>query len=342
MITYQHLLKHPAALRSLTGYTRDDFGTLFRAFQAAHETRRAQTNTPRRRAPGAGRPTVCSLETQLVMALVWLRVYPTFAVLAFLFGLHESNAWRNVQDTLQTLQSLADFAFEKPARERKTLRSVEAVMDAFPDVVLVIDAKEQRTRRPKSDKDNDEHAQSRLSDFRKKPFYSGKKKTHTQENRWSRFLCLKNQVAVQPGGKIGAVSASVPGGANHDLRLLRESHLLDNLSEGEAAMMDKGYDGITKDYPGYALYLPHKARRNRPLTPAQKAYNRLLSSYRIVVGHTNAQLNQYKALSQVWRNRRESHTGVFRVICSLVNGRIENCPLKRYPAQLSLLGAIAH
>ncbi len=97
---------------------------------------------------------------------------------------------------------MADFPFEKPAKGRKTLRSLEAVMDAFPDVALVIDAKEQRTRRPKSDKDNDEHAQSRLSDFRKKPYarkcfaYSGKKKTHTQENRWSRFLCLKNQIAV--------------------------------------------------------------------------------------------------------------------------------------------------
>ncbi len=194
-------------------------------------------------------------------------------------------------------------------------------MDAFPDVVLVIDAKEQRTRRPKSDKDNDVQ----------KPYYSGKKKTHT----------LKNQVAVQPNGKIGAVSDSVAGGANHDLRLLRDSHLLDNLSEGEAAMMDKGYDGITKDYPDHALYLPYKARRNHPLTAAQKAYNRLLSSYRIVVEHTNAQLNQYQALSQVWRNRRGSHTGVFRVICSLVNRRIENCPLKHYPDQLSFLGAIA-
>ena len=215
---------------------------------------------------------------------------------------------------------MADFAFEKPAKERKTLRSVESVMDAFPDVVLVIDAKEQRTRRPKSDKDNDEQ----------KPYYSGKKKTHT----------LKNQVAVEPSGKIGAVSDSVAGGANHDVRLLRDSHLLDNLCEGEAAMMDKGYDGITNDYPNLALYLPYKARRNRPLTIAQKAYNSVLSSYRIVVEHTNAQLNQYQALSQVWRNRRDSHTGVFRVICSLVNRRIENCALKRYSAQLSLLGTL--
>ena len=49
----------------------------------------------RRRAQGEGRPATCSLETQLVMTLVSLetqlvmtlvslRIYPTFAVLAFL------------------------------------------------------------------------------------------------------------------------------------------------------------------------------------------------------------------------------------------------------------------
>jgi hypothetical protein len=255
------------------------------------------------------------------MTLVWLRVYPTFALLAFLFDLHESNAWRNVQEALLTLQTLTNFTFERPAKERKTLRSLEAVMDAFPDVVLVIDAKEQRIQRPTSDKEND----------RQKPYYSGKKKAHT----------LKNQVAVQPSGKIGAVSASVPGGENHDLTVLKESKLLDHLSQEEAAMMDKGYDGIKNSYPNHRLYLPYKARRNHPLTEQQKGYNRFLSSYRIVVEHTNAQLNQYQALAQVWRNKIERHTCVFRVICSLVNRRIEKVPLKRYGSQLSLLGAIA-
>ena len=32
-----------------------------------------------------------------------------------------------------------------------------------------------------------------------------------------------------------------------------------------AAMLDKGYDGLQKDYPNHKLYQPYKARRNRPL-----------------------------------------------------------------------------
>ena len=44
-------------------------------------------------------------------------------------------------------------------------------MDAFPDVRLVVDAKEQRVQRPGGE---DESGNSR-----QKPFYSGKKKAHT-------------------------------------------------------------------------------------------------------------------------------------------------------------------
>ena len=83
---------------------------------------------------------------------------------------------------------------------------------------------------------------------------------------------MKNQIAVRPDGVIEAVSDSVPGGANHDLALLRKTDLLAKLTPEEAAMLDKGYVGIDKDYPDVKVYLPYKARRNHPLTEEQKAY----------------------------------------------------------------------
>ena len=317
MITFATLSQQPQAFRSLTGMSLSEFNTLFAHFANAQARQRSTATTtrrdhkPRQRASGAGRPFAHSDKTRLLMVLLWLRVYPTFEVLAFFFSLHKSNAHAGVQDVLCTLGSLCDFAFERPAKERKALNSVQAVMDAFPDVALLIDAKEQRTRRPKSSKEDD----------KQKPYYSGKKKAHT----------LKSQVAVTPSGMIGAVSKSVPGGANHDLTLLRTSKLLDNLDPDEAAMMDKGYDGVAKDHPDKRLYLPFKARGGHPVTEEQKAYNRHLSSYRIVVEHVNARLNQFGALSQVWRGGRErQHTQVVRVVAHLVNRRTERVPLKRY------------
>jgi len=94
--------------------------------------------------------------------------------------------------------------------------------------------------------------------------------------------------------------------------------------------MDKGYTGIANDYPETKVYLPHKARRNHPLTEEQKAYNRLLARYRIVVEHTIAQMNRFQVLRQVFRHRRQGHTQLVRIVAGLVNRQILATPLKSY------------
>jgi len=327
MITYTKLTRHPEAARSLIGMSLPAFDALYAEFEVAHEQRLAtlthtrRTRQVRQRAVGAGRRYTYSLRDRLVMTLFWLRVYTTYAVMGFLFELDRTVIEDNIKDVLASLDSMTSFTYERAqgaaAAERGKLRSAQAVMDAFPDVRLVIDAKEQRTQRPKSGQDDDGQPQDR-----QKPYYSGKKKTHT----------LKNQVAVRPDGQIEAVSASVPGGATHDLTLLRQTTLLAQLAEGEAAMLDKGYDGIRNDFPDLSLYLPYKARRNHPLTPEQKAYNRHLSKYRIVVEHTMAQLNKFQVLVHVFRHARSAHSWIFRIVAGLVNRQIQVTPLKSYGA----------
>jgi len=106
-------------------------------------------------------------------------------VLGFFYDLNKTNIEDNLKDVLAVLESMSSFNFERPSAERTKLRSVQEVMDAFPDVRLVIDAKEQRIERPASKKDQGGKKQDR-----QKPYYSGKKKTHT----------LKNQIGVAPTG----------------------------------------------------------------------------------------------------------------------------------------------
>ncbi len=317
MLTYQNLSARPAAFQSMSGLSVTAFDELYAQLAPAHAARLAQALTkrhrqPRKRAAGAGKPHRHSLQDRLLLTLVWLRVYPTLEVLGFFFGLDKTNAEDNLKDVLATLDTLTRFAYDRPAGDRPKMRSVQAVMDAFPDVCLVIDAKEQRVQRP--------GGEDGTGNSRQKPFYSGKKKAHT----------LKTQVAVDPQGRFLSVSQSVPGGANHDLTLLRATRLLDKLAPGEAAMMDKGYDGITKDYPHASLFLPHKARRNHPLTEEQKAYNRHLSRYRIIVEHSLAQANQFQSLAQVFRHGHDRHPQVMRVVAGLVNRRLDRQPLKIY------------
>lgn len=317
MLTYQNLSARPAAFQSMIGLSVAAFDELYAELAPAHAQRLAQALTkrhrqPRKRVAGAGKPHSHPLQDRLLLALLWLRVYPTLEVLGFFFGLDKTNAEDNLKDVLATLDTMTSFACDHPTKDRPKMRSAQAVMDAFPDVCLIIDAKEQRIQRPGGEDDK--------GNSRQKPFYSGKKKAHT----------LKNQVAVDPQGRFLSVSGSVPGGQNHDLTLLRVTGLLDKLAPGEAAMMDKGYDGITKDYPDACLYLPHKARRAHPLSEEQKAYNRHLSRYRIIVEHSLAQANQFQVLAQVFRHGHDRHPQVMRVVAGLVNRRLEKRPLKSY------------
>jgi hypothetical protein len=316
MLSYADLCRHPAAFPSLTGMTRGEFETLAEQFEQAeqdHRDRSASTRRghgPRRNAPGAGRPYDHGPHDRLLLALVWLRTYPTYAVLGFFFDLHKRNAQLNVRAVLEVLDTLDDFPFDRPTRDRKKLRSAAAVMAAFPQVRVVIDGKEQRTNRPSG-----YDAQ--------KPYYSGKKKAHT----------LKNQVVVDPCGRIETVSPTVPGGANHDLPLLRGSGVLERWAEGEGAMVDKGYVGVRTYYPGVPIVIPFKASRNHPLSADQEAFNREVARHRIVVEHTMAQLNRFTVLRQVFRGqKRERHSGVFRVVAKLVNRRLAVKPLKTYAA----------
>src|SRR4051794_34689881 len=220
MMTYATLCLTPKIFPALTGMTRSEFDRLAEEFAAARDrSRAASTHTkrgrPRQRAAGAGPQPTLDLPNRLLMTLLWLRVYPTYEVLGWLFGLEKSNAWENVQDALAVLATLADFPFERPAADRAKVTTAAAVFAAFPAVKVIIDGKEQPFRRP--------HGWEQ-----QKPFYSGKKKRHT----------VKNQVVCTPEGRIGGVSDTVPG-ATHDLTMMRGDGVLGRLAEGEGAIADK-------------------------------------------------------------------------------------------------------
>jgi IS5 family transposase len=319
MITYEKLRRKPQVAKSLIGMPLDEFDQFYAEFETAH-TERLWTSTTirgkkkRQRVVGAGRKHKYDLRDRLLMTLFWVKAYTTYELLGFFYDLNKTNIEDNLNLILGTLASMTRFNFERPKADRKKLSSVAEIMDAFPDVRLIIDAKEQRVERPKNKKDKDGNMQDR-----QKPYYSGKKKTHT----------LKNQAAISPTGLVEHASESVPG-STHDLTLLRQTDLLSELSDEEAAMMDKGYDGITADHPDRKLYLPFKARRNHPLNQEQKDYNRFLAKYRIVVEHTMAQLNKFQILAQRFRHQLTKHSVIFRIVCGLVNRRIQLHPLKQY------------
>src|SRR5688500_18869251 len=150
MITYEKICKKPQVANSLIGMALAEFEKLYAEFELAHRAREsALQNTrrhkvKRRRAVGAGRKHKYSLRDRLLMTLFWLRAYTTYEVLGFFYDLDKTTVEDTLKIVLDTLAGMTTYKFELPQTEVPKLRSVQEVIDTFPDICLIINAKEQR------------------------------------------------------------------------------------------------------------------------------------------------------------------------------------------------------
>ena len=257
------------------------------------------------------------MRDQVLLTVVWLRVYPTYPVLGYLFGVSPGAVERTLPRLLPLLEQLGQASMERalaalddPARRlrRRSRRRLDDVLRDVPELAVVIDTFEQRVQRPQG------HAPdgTRAADG----FYSGKKKQHT----------LKTQVAIdEETGRCVDVPDSVPG-PTADLALLKDSGLLDRLPAGVGGLGDKAYIGGGKLVPGVAVATPRRKPRARPRPPEDAAFNTAFARRRIGVEHTIGRLRRYQALSQTDRHRR-GHRGRTRAVAGLVNRQLQ----RRFP-----------
>ncbi len=80
---------------------------------------------------------------------------------------------------------------------------------------------------------------------------------------------------------------------------------------------DSGYQGIGKLHKKSEL--PHKGSKKRPLTPEQKAYNRSVSSERVLAEHVIGKLKIFRILAERYRNRRKRFGLRVNLIAGIVN-----------------------
>ena len=107
-----------------------------------------------------------TMELKLFFILYYLKVYPTYDVLGFQFGLDRSKActnmhalWPVLERTLETLKVLPARAFS----------SVDELRAAFGEVQdLLIDATEREHRRPQDDNDQREKYSGKKNAIRSK------------------------------------------------------------------------------------------------------------------------------------------------------------------------------
>src|SRR5918997_3580380 len=286
-----HLSRYPVVFRALTGQTlapfdilQADFGPRYRAAEEA------RLNRPdRRRARGGGRHTALGPRDQLLLTVVWLRRYPIYAVLGFLFGVDETTALRTVGRVLPVLEAAGLDTFRLPDPGKGKRPTLDALLTDTPELAVIVDSCEQRVQRP---------CDRAAADT----YYSGKKKQHT----------LKSQVAIdERDGRVVDVPPSVRGPTN-DLTLLKDSGLLDRLPDGVGTLGDLAYVGIATLHPAGAT--PRRKPRGKPRPAEDIAYNTAFARRRVPVEHTIGRLRCYQALSQTDRHHRRHHTRRVRAI----------------------------
>lgn len=257
-----------------------------------------KNNPKRKRKTGGGRKkTLHTLEDQLLLTLVWAKLYPSYLLLEYLFGIDTSTVCRTIQETIPILQS----KFILPERRKgKKLTTIEELKEIIPNLDEILgDATEQRIPRPQNKQ-------------KRKKYHSGKKKSFT----------VKTQIACNKQGLIAYVSRASPG-RKHDYKLFKESSLAKIIPKQTKIYLDSGYQGIQKDYPDLDAVIPYKRTRNRKeLTRSQKIQNHKQRKVRVKVEHTLSHLKKFGVLSQTYRHSLQNYTFTFRFIANVVNFRM--------------------
>lgn len=321
MTLYRKLSRSPKQFLTVTGMNLHQFQALLpkftQAFAEQEQNRKAvvvKTKAARQRDAGGGSRFAHELVDQMLMLLIYYRLYLTQEFLTLLFKhQHKSSISRNIsymrtlfEEVLPTYQKargkVLSLAKKEQERRGKRIGSVEEFQKAYPELTFIIDGVEQQKRKPKD-------KEKRKSD------YSKKKSRHTR----------KQIVISTPSGIIVSQSTSV-GGRAHDFKAFKEDQSIQAVCQafGEhrvSLYADSGFQGIEDLNLPLESRLIQRARRNHPLTREQKLLNRLRGSTRIRVEHTLSRRKKYAIASEVYRNRDEDYDATMNVVSGLVNLR---------------------
>lgn len=301
MIHYEQLKKKASVFKGFSGVTVEEFEGLEAKVEPIwleHEGQRL-ARSDRQRAEGGGRKPTLPFREQLLMTLIWLRLYLVLEVLGYLFGVDKSSASRYTRRMLPALRQVGERTLGWPEPPKRGQgKGLEQLREEHPDLFAFVDATEQAVQRSSDNETQKRH-------------YSGKKKRHTR----------KTQIIVNEEGVVRDVSASTPG-SMHDRKHFTHSGAADKIPKEVTVGGDAGYQGIHHDCPDHEVITPFKKSKHHPLTAEEKMLNQEFAAARIVVENTLCQFKQFDVLAHRFRHALHIYDDVFRAVLAIVNPRI--------------------
>jgi hypothetical protein len=293
------LTQYPTVFRAMTGISVVEYRQIVRELAVPYAVAEQQrlARPARRRAVGGGRRFTLAMADQVLLTIVWLRQYPTFPVLGYLFGLDDRPAARIVGRVLPLLEAAGLDSMRLPDPGPYHRRDLPQLLKNTPGLMVLVDTFEQRVQRP-------------AGAAEQRAWYSGKKKGHT----------IKSQVAVEEEtGRIVDVADSVPG-PTADIAVLKASGLDGRLPPDAGMMGDAAYQGLDKlRAEGYS---PRKKPKAQPRPAEDRAYNHEIARRRVKAEHSIGRLRRFEALTARDRQHRAGHTARVRAVAGLVNRQL--------------------
>lgn len=295
MLSYEKLSKKSKTFRTFTGFTVEEFNDLCALIESQypeHEAKRLGRKD-RKRAIGAGRQFKLDLVDRVLMLLIYYRLYITLCLTGFLFDLDQSNVHRNIQYVEPVIKACIPIP-EKMTKKTRRIRNMDELLELFPEMKCFIDATEQEIPRPKNKR-------------RRKNYYSGKKKRHT----------VKTQILVNKKGII-LHKTKHRNGKQHDYDMFKKTGPPDIPPDVEVGV-DRGYQGIKKDFPQMNVKIPIKKKKGEELSKKDKKDNKKLSKERVIVEHTIGRMKKFGIMGNEFRNRLKNYDTMVSIVSGLVN-----------------------
>lgn len=296
MLRFKSLSMRPRHFHNFTGLTVKEFLKLGDSLRADwKESRIAKHKTERIRKIGGGRKlSLSKLEDRLLVFLIYAKIYSSYLMLEYLFGIDESNICRIIQEFTPILSKKIIIN-----RSGKKITTLEELKEAIPDLdEVLVDATEQKVPRPRKK-------------LARKKHHSGKKKAFT----------VKTQILTDKKGLILYATGSDPG-KRHDYKQFKQTPIPKWLEENPqiTAYGDAGYQGVNKDYEKASFQIPIKrSRAKKELSRSEKIRNTKQRKKRIPVEHTFSRMKKYRILDQTYRNAKNNYSAIFKSIAFLTN-----------------------
>ena len=305
MLSYDRLSKKPILFKSFTGLSVKQFDDIFAIIESRYdkyEIKRllsSRKDRRRERAVGAGRRFKLPVKDRVIMVLVYYRLYITYTLMEYLFGLDQSNVCRDIQKIERLIRRCLPIP-QKLYKVTKRLKTREEVEEYFPGLLAFTDCTEQPIPRPTKNRK------------KRKLYYSGKKKKHT----------VKNLYTANQKGLLIYKAKRRQRGRKHDYKVYKKNH--PDLPKEVMSMYDLGFLGVEKDFPEQLSSLPIKKEKGCELTEVEKEYNENHSAKRIVIEHAICRIKKYRIMNDVFRNRLRKYDRVSDIVSGLINYRIMN------------------